>query len=330
MTEENEELAPHIEEITKALNNKVDPHEIQMELETFVNDYGIKLPEAKRAIIKKHGGKPGVLSPTKTYKISQLKDGLFRVELSARVLSLSRRTFEKDGVERSMFSGVLADETGKIEFTAWDDYGLEEGKAYRFTNAYTRQWRGRTQINLGNSTQVTPIKDEDFAPLELLLNDVQMSIDKLTRIGGAPGVRVEGFFVSVRNGSGLIFRCPECNRVLQKGTCMIHGKVVGVPDLRIKGIVDDGYGALYLIANREATEDILGMGIEECQEVARERMDHSVIQEILAEKLVGKYVYVSGDVYTDDYGTNMIVRDMGFTEKDTAEEAKAILEEMGE
>ncbi len=328
MTKTKEELAPHVEEITKALNDEVKTHEIETELETFVNTYGISLPEAKRAIIKKHGGNPRVLSPSKTYRISDLRDGLFRVDLSARVLSLTRRTFERDGVEKTMFSGVLGDDTGKIEFTAWDDYGLEEGKAYRFTNAYTKQWRGRTQINLGNNTQVVLLEDDAFAPMEEVEKDVPMTIDRLTRIGGAPGVKVEGFFVSVRNGSGLIFRCPECRRMLQKGNCMIHGKVEGVPDLRIKGIVDDGYGALYLIANRDVTEKVLGIDLKECQEIARERMDSSVIQEMLAEKLIGRYVSVVGDVYTDDYGTNMIVREMDFPEKDTAEEAKAMLEEL--
>ena len=273
MSKTREELAPHIEEIKQALKDEIESHEIETELDSFVNTYGISLPEAKRAIIKKFGGSPQLLIPRRTYRVSDLQNGLFRADIEGRILSLSKRTYERNGEQRFLFNGVIADETGKIEFTAWDDFGLEEGKVYKFSNASTKAWRGRVQLNLGNNTQVEALKDEAIPSMEEVMKDALISIDRLIVMGGAPGAKVEGFVVAVRNGSGIVFRCPECNRVLQKKSCMIHGNVDGQADLRIKGILDDGYGALYFIASRKVTEEIIGMDLDECKRIASERMD---------------------------------------------------------
>ena len=328
MSKTIEELAPHIEEIKRALKDEVESHEIETELDTFVNTYGISLPEAKRAVIKKFGGSPRSLTPRRSYKVSDLQNGLFRVDIEGRILSLTKRSYERDGEQRFLFSGIIADTTGKIEFTAWDDFGLEEGKAYKFSNSYTKTWRGRVQLNLGNNTQVDALSDDALPSMDEVKKDALISVDRLTLMGGAPGVRVEGFVVGVRNGSGLVFRCPECNRVLQKKSCMIHGSVEGKPDLRIKGILDDGYGALYFIAGREVTEKTIDLDLEESMKIASERMDAGAVQDIIEQKIVGMYVSASGDVFTDDYGTTMLVQSLEPEARDVTKEATDILEVM--
>jgi len=328
MSKTIDELAPHIQEIKQALKDEVESHEIESELDTFVNTYGISLPEAKRAVIKKFGGNPRVLTPRRTYRVSDLQNGLFRVDIEGRILSLTKRRYEREGQERFLFSGILADESGKIEFTAWDDFGLEEGNVYKFLNSYTKQWRGRTQLNLGSSTTVEALKDDALPSMEDIKKDALIDVDRLTRMGGAPGVRVEGFVAGVRNGSGLVLRCPECNRVLQKKSCMIHGNMEGKPDLRIKGILDDGYGALYFIAGREVTEKIIELDLEECMKIASEKMDAGSVQDIIEQKIMGSYVSASGDVFTDDYGTTMLIENFQSESRNVKEEATALLAEL--
>ena len=326
MSKTTQELAPHIEEIQQALKDEnIESHEIETELDTFVNTYGIALPEAKRAVIKKFGGNPRTLSPRRTFKVEELRDGLFRVDIQGRLLSLEKRSFERDGEERFLFTGILGDETGKIEFTAWEDYGFQEGKVYQLTNTYTKVWRGRVQLNCGKNTMVEVLEDETLPAAGEIQKESLMNVDRLTQIGGAPGVRVEGFLVEVKNGSGLIFRCPECKRALQKNNCMIHGQMEGKPDLRIKGVLDDGYGALFLFAQREVTEGLLGMDLDECKKVASDRMDHGAIQDIIEEKILNRFVSSTGDVATDDYGTKMFVKQMSIETRNVKEEAMEML-----
>ena len=325
MSKTHTELVPHIEEITRALQNEIDSHEIESELDTFVNTFGISLSEAKRAIIKKLGGNPQSLSRLRTYRVSELQPGLSRVDINGRILSVMKRTYERKGEERNLFSGILADGTGKIEFTAWEDYGLREGEACTFSNCYTKPWHGRTQLNLGRISEVKKISDDVLPPAEELMKDTLITVDQLTQMGGAPGARVNGLVVGIRNGSGLVFRCPECNRVLLKENCMLHGPNKGKPDLRIKGILDDGYGSLYFITNREVTEQIAGMDLEECMRIASERMDSKVVRDIVAEKLEGKYVSATGDVFTDDYRTSMLIQSLTPLQSDVREEAIVML-----
>ena len=329
MSKTQQQLAPHIDEINRALKDEIESHEIETELDTLVNTYGISLSEAKRAVIRKFSGSPQVLTPRKQYRVSELQDGLFRVDIEGRIVNLTERMYERDGERRTLFSGILADETGKMDYTAWDDFGLKEGNAYKFSNCYTKLWRGRVQLNFGKNTHVESIRDDRIPPLQEVTQDTLLTVDRLTLMGGAPGARVEGVIVGVRKGSGLVFRCPECNRVLMKTICITHGKIQGIPDLRIKGILDDGYGALYFIASREVTEQIINMTLDECKQLASERMDAGAVQDIIEQKAIGLNVSVSGDVFTDDYGTTMLVQSLDLVDRDVTNEAAELLKVLG-
>ena len=90
-----------------------------------------------------------------------------------------------------------------------------------------------------------------------------MTMSQLIENGGAVGIRVRGVLIDIKKGSGLVLRCPDCNRVTQKGMCMVHGKVQGKHDLRIKGVLDDGTGAVTVILGKELTEKLSGKTMEE-------------------------------------------------------------------
>ena len=329
MSKTHTELAPHIEEITWALQNEIESHEIESELETFVNTYGISLQDSKRAIIRKFGGNPHSLSlRCRTYRVSELKNNLFHVDIDVRVLSITKGTYLKKGKQLSHFFGILGDGTGKIEFTAWHDFGLCEGKAYRFSHCYTKSWHGMTQIHLGMNTQVETISDELLPDAEILMQDSPVTIDHLTQGEGTPRVEVNGFVLSILGGSGLIYRCPICKRVMHKNTCSIHGDIEGNPDLRIKGTLDDGYGALYFIVNRDVTEGIMGMDLDQFMQIASDRMDIRVVQDLITERLMGEYVSATGRVVTDEYCTTLQVRSFQFGDWDVKKAAITMLKEL--
>ena len=53
---EIEEITPHIEEIKRVLNEKVDDEELIKEFRKYTETYRMSPEEAKRGIIRKHGG----------------------------------------------------------------------------------------------------------------------------------------------------------------------------------------------------------------------------------------------------------------------------------
>ncbi|HVM45069.1 MAG TPA: replication factor A, partial [Candidatus Thermoplasmatota archaeon] len=140
-----------------------------------------------------------------------------------------------------------------------------------------------------------------------------------------------------KKGSGIIFRCTSvevdrpCNRVLQKMECRIHGKQKGAPDLRIKAVLDDGYGAATFFANREPTEKILGKTLAQAQDEARDAMTVDVIQDQLVEKLTARRVLIRGRASTDEFGLTLNADDIEYApERDVQAEAEKLLGALAE
>ncbi len=265
---------------------------------------------------------------TQYCEIGSLREGMRKLEVVARVLSVERKTVSTDhDEEKELFSGLMADETGKVQYTAWDDFGLSEGDAVRVKRAYVKSWKGAPQLTFGESSQVDILDEDELPSAEELDRNSTMTISELAKRGGAVDVHVDAVMIDVKTSSGLIFRCPECSRVLQKGACRVHGKVDGDADLRIKGILDDGTGALTVIMNREVTEGLLGYDLDDAMEKARDKMNQHVIREELEEKLIAQPLTVLGDVTSDDYGLMMNADRVDHKMDDTREKAAEMVDE---
>ncbi len=180
--------------------------------------------------------------------------------------------------EKILQTGVVGDETGTIVFTTWKSSGvpvLEEGKCYTFKNVVTSEWQGRMSIKINKNSEIHPYNDSDI------------TIAKKT-------VTVVGAMVDLQQGSGLIKRCPECNRSLVKGACADHGRVEGVYDLRIKGVIDNGVTSQDIVLNRDLTEKLTGMTLEKAKEIATEALDTATVSDEMKLMLVGRYFEVVG------------------------------------
>lgn len=434
-----EELAPHVKEITRALEGNVDEELVARELDNYLTVYRVSLDTAKRSIVRKHGGNPAKLSSGGSYKaikdllpnepsvnllarvvtanpkeisrngstktilyglleddtgtvpytawegrpdlrrgdivrienaytkewherielnigsratvvkegeaeiagpaaapgsptevkVKDLREGMGNLGLNARILQVERREVEVQGQPKVVHSGLLADETGKAQFSAWGDFKHKVGDGIRIEGGYVRSWRGVPQISFDDRSRVTKLSDETLPSYEEVAQPQRVWIEDLARRGGAVDVTVRGVLIDVREGSGLVYRCPQCRRVVKKGLCRIHGEVQGEPDLRIKAVVDDGSGALTAIFNRDLTEALLGMDMGEAIEAAKEAMSQEAIRDKLADLLVAQPMEVRGNVTADEFGLMMIVTVAKLLHVDVEQEAKALLEELG-
>lgn len=267
--------------------------------------------------------------PARPAKIGEITADSGRVEVTGRILSIEKKIISGDKGPREIFSGIIADETGRIRFTCWGDARLKQDDVVKISNVGIRSWKGIPQLSFDEKAEITRIKGS-YPTAKELSGTRLAEISKLSEGSGATDVTVTGMILQVKEGSGLIFRCPECKRVLQKGTCRIHGRVEGIADLRIKAILDDGTGALSVIMNREITESLLGMSIDECIEKAREVMDYDVIQNLIDEKLTTKQVEVMGNVTVDEYGPMMIGQEARPIDLNIKEKAEKLLLELEE
>ncbi len=262
-------------------------------------------------------------------KVSDLRAGMRGLDLTFRVLSVAPRQVNVKGEEKTVWSGSMADETGMIEFSSWHDFELDEGDVVHLQGGYIRTWRGVPQLSFDGRDDVEKLDADTLPGAEDLARETVVTIEELERRGGAHSVAVNGIMIEVREGSGLVFRCTECRRVVRKGTCSIHGRVENTADLRVKGVVDDGTGSLSVIMNREITEDLLGKSLEECKTLAQETFDPEVVRDLLVDRLVARPVKVTGNVVSDDFGLMMIVRDVSDVKVDVKGEAEELLSGLG-
>ena len=429
-------LAPHIEEINRALGGKLSEEQIAEELQKYVDVYHLSIPMAKKTIIKKHGGDVSALSagfqrklaelrpnepnvdfvakvlsanskevqakgekknitfgfigddsttlpytsweeglglqkgdvisvrgaytreyqgrvqvnfgnrvtikkedpsvmngvqiaqgPPRSVEIGGLREGMGYVEVKGRVLAVEQREVTAQGETKTIFSGVIADESGKVQFTAWSDFKLKQGEVLKISKATVRSWRGIPQLSFDDRAEVMRVK-EKFPSVEELQKSGLSMISEIASKGGAMDATVRGVIIEVREGSGLIMRCPECKRALQKGTCKVHGRVEGYPDLRVKAILDDGSGAVGIVIGRELTERMLETTLDEAMQKAKQAMNFEVVRDMMDEKLALKVMSATGSVTVDAYGLSMIVKDAGLATVDAKQEAERLLVEL--
>lgn len=259
-------------------------------------------------------------------KIGQISGGMGNVTVTGRIISAEERNVTVKGEPKTVYSGMIADDTGKIQYSAWNDFDLKEGETVCVKNAYIRSWKGIPQLNMGERCEVSRVDDtfgDDIADVI-----VTKKIGDIVRTGGGLDINVIGTVVDMRRGSGLIERCPECNRSIVNGECQAHGRVEPVMDLRMKLTLDDGTGAISAIVNRDLTERLTGVTLGMAQGLAKARGSTEPIERELAKSMLIRKLSMTGNVMSDDYGPMMIVRKAEIVNEDLTAEAKKLLDEV--
>jgi len=418
-------LEDRAEELASDLG--ADKEEVHTKLQNL-DDYGVPLAEAVQTVRRSYGdpGPSGGEIPTKP--IGEISTADSRVTTTGRVLSVGKRSIQYNGQEHVISEGELADDSGKISYTAWEEFNLEPGETLRLGNADVREWEGRPELNLGDSTAVERVEQTLSVPFEiggdaaiadvepgdrgvnlevrvidvetkvidgrdgeteilsgiigdetgklpvtdweprpelatgrsLRLEDVfirefrgvpSVNLSEFTTVGeidpvevsdagsryrireavetgGLFDVELTGNVVAVRDGSGLIERCPECGRVIQNGQCRVHGEVDGEDDLRVKAILDDATGTLTVILDAELTSAVYGGTIDDARDHARDAMDREAVADAIRERIVGREFRVRGTLTVDDFGANLEASTFEQRSDDPAARAAALLAEV--
>ena len=252
------------------------------------------------------------------YKINELRGGLSAVEVTARILEIKEREVDISGQKKKVFSGILGDETGKAQFTAWHDFTLKEGTVVKVTGGYVKSWKGIPQFTFDEKATVEKLDANTIAKKDVKTQ--KLPLFELVERNGALDVEVEGTVIEIQKGSGLVQRCPQCNRVLQQGSCAVHGPVEGKTDLRMKLVIDDGAGSVSAILGRELTEKLLGKTLPESDAMVEE----------MTSILFGHRITLQGNALGDQFGVTIIARDAKRADFNVAAEAERLSQELEE
>ena len=281
------DLRDHAEDIHEQFSDHIDidVDDVEERLSTLVDEYKVPLDEARRSVTSHYLDEAGMerdalgggSGSNDHVQVADVDEDEQWIDVTAKVVDLWDP--RSDAVAQV---GLLGDESGTIKFTAFassDLPKLEEGAVYALGNLVTDEYQGNYSVKLNRTTTI-----------EQLDEDIEVGDDSTT---------VEGALVAMQSGSGLIKRCPEedCTRVLQNGRCSEHGEVEGEFDLRIKGVVDDGVDAHEVIFDKETTEAITGISLEEAKDMAMDALDTTVVADEISDLVIGTYYRVSGPTF---------------------------------
>ena len=94
-------------------------------------------------------------------KVKDVKPGMEGITLTVRVISVGepRKVMTKYG-EALVANAIVADETGKITLNLWRSQIniVKLGYIIRIENAFAKQFKGRTELNVGSKGRIIVVK----------------------------------------------------------------------------------------------------------------------------------------------------------------------------
>ena len=262
------------------------------------------------------------LAATSICKIEDLRDGASDIDIIIEFQKMVKRSFTgKDGEEKSVWSGDVADPTGRCRSSIWSEPPFDINAlpiTVRVRGARVRAWQGVPDITIDDASQIevmaaTPWGDD----IDLANNLVEVDLSALVSGPSRVGIKTIGTVVSVREDSGIIKRCPECRRVLKDGSCFNHGEQDGNSDVRIRFVLDDGQSTLSLFVNKESTVQLLSM-TEQQIVTAIEKEGQVEFVQMIRENFLGRNISASGRSIVDDNGAMLLADDVSIIESDSA------------
>jgi replication factor A1 len=205
---------------------------------------------------------------------------------------------------------------------------LKTGDVVKIAGGYVKAWKGVPQLTFDMKATLEKLGAETISKKDIKTQ--RYPLHELVEKKGALDVEVEGTVIEIREGSGVVYRCPQCRRVLQDSSCSVHGQVKGELDLRVKMIVDDGTGVVTSTLGREATEELLGRTLEEWKTMMDQKDGSTVMMQELYNRLFGHRLSLQGNALGDQFGTTLIVKKVRFADFDISKESERLQHELEE
>ena len=267
--------------------------------------------------------------------ISKLTDGARDVEAVVQITEWEKRTFTKDGEERHLWSGQIADPTGRCRMSAWQELPFESSDlpiTVKLTGVRVRAWQGIPDITVDKAEQVEILDNtpwDEAIDLENHVVDVELS--ELVNSASRVGISTSGTVVSVREDSGVIMRCTQCRRVTRDGECSSPacvGKVETQQDIRLRLVIDNGEVTASVLINKPAALELMNTSEDKMVSDIESEGKMEYVQSI-RDYLLGRELIVGGRSIVDEQGAMILAERADISASDAAMLATEVRAEWG-
>ena len=158
----------HVDDIVKAIGDKLERNVIVSELKRYVEEYGIDLATAKESIVRKHYGNPNALQMGAEKLLAQIGPSENNIQFKAKIVSVFRKEITtKEGAQKVLFEGEMGDSTMRMRYTYWSEQcDFENGDVIEVLNAYSKSWNDRITLNI-NEGSMRKVQDAELENLDL-------------------------------------------------------------------------------------------------------------------------------------------------------------------
>ena len=193
MQENEPDFEKHIDDIVKAIGDKLERNVIASELRRYVEEYGIDLSTAKESIVRKHYGNPNELSVAGEKLLAQVGPGETSVSFKAKIISVYKKEINtKEGSKKTIYEGEIGDASSRLRYTFWnDEFKFQPNDVVEISNAYTKSWNDIITVNIGDRAVMKNIEDSALKELDLGVvktNNAQAA-QELEVVNLKPGMR---------------------------------------------------------------------------------------------------------------------------------------------
>lgn len=225
---------------------------------------------------------------TEKLNIENVSQGMQNADVTGKITRIFPvREFKTEKAEGRVANIIIADSTGSIRISLWNDEieklnDLSVGDIVR-VRGFVRDNNGQPELRMGRKGNI--IKLQDVEGFDTIVYERKAERSSITELR-------EGFYRSLRApilqifDTNLFFEiCPECRKRLKETetafTCAEHGEVIPSYGMIISGIIDDSTGNIRAVFFTESAEKIIGMSVTEVKKLFdKKKKTEAIISQI--------------------------------------------------
>ncbi|MFB6217335.1 MAG: DUF2240 family protein [Candidatus Aenigmatarchaeota archaeon] len=330
MKEEVEKLIEMISEETGMGKDKIKRkiEDKEEEFSGLISEEGAAHIVAKEQGIRLNKGKE-----EESLDIGNIVTGMNNVTVTGKIQRIfDTREFESDGEKGKVANLILADETGDVRVSLWNEEvdelieegKIEEGDVIKIQNGYVKEDnRENAELRLGRSGQVLE-SDEEISVQVDGSSGQDSGRSDISDLGPGDRGEVRANLVKIFTNNPFFRTCPECDKRVED-ECEEHGEFK--VNMALAGVLDDGTENIRCVFFREQAEKVLGMDTDEAWEKSEEGEEMETFVENL-EGRVGNEFVVGGRVEINDFFGRQEFIANSVDEVNPKEEAEKIVSEL--
>ena len=262
------------------------------------------------------------LLPSGSVKISEIVEGMRSVETAGKVQrNFGVREFSSGDRQGKVGSFILADESGTIRVTCWQDQtefmeNLQENDIVKIVDGYVKENNGQNEVHLNTRSKLVKSPENVKIGEVATFQRPEAGRKKIIELEeNDKNTEILGTIVQVYDLK-FFEQCPDCRkraRVTESGAvCDQHGNVTPLYSYVMNAFIDDGSGSIRTVFFTNQAQNLLKKNDDDIQVF---RTSPELFEQV-KNGLLGEMVKIAGKVTKNqmfdrlEFMANMVNRDV--------------------